>query len=378
MGRPARGAATLPGARLTAPIAQLARQRQPEPEPREPGGDKRSEQRGEQGLEQEVGHEERRGRQTHREEDDAGDRGTGGRLDDPLLVAVTEANPVVRRWEDEETDGRQAGHECNEEDDLLELVNPLEPALERHRQEEGEQNLHARQGDPQLLEQLLELSVDVVLPLVRHPPEHTAGLHPQPLLETNVDPQPLRQFEQWFAAAREAGIGVPEAVALATATADGRPSARMVLLKGFGADGFVFYTSYESRKARELTDNPHAALLFHWDVLGRQVRIEGPVDRVSRAESESYFATRPRGSQIGAWASRQSERIADRHELEAEARRVAERFEGSDVPPPSRWGGYRLAPDSYEFWQHRDDRLHDRLRYLPNGAGGWSLARLGP
>jgi pyridoxamine 5'-phosphate oxidase len=203
-------------------------------------------------------------------------------------------------------------------------------------------------------------------------------LQAQPLLEPDLDPQPLRQFERWFAAAREAGIRVPEAVALATATAGGRPSARMVLLKGFGADGFVFYTSYESRKAHELTENPRAALLFHWDVLGRQVRIEGPVNRVSRAESESYFGTRPRGSQIGAWASPQSKPIAGRNELEAEARRVAERFAGVEVPAPPRWGGYRLTPESYEFWQHRDDRLHDRLRYLPDGTGGWSVSRLGP
>lgn len=203
-------------------------------------------------------------------------------------------------------------------------------------------------------------------------------MHAQPLLEADVDQQPLRQFERWFEDARGAGIRVPEAVALATATADGLPSARMVLMKGFDAGGFVFYSGYGSRKARELAANPRAALLFHWDALGRQVRVEGPVAPVSRAESEAYFAIRPRGSQISAWASAQSEPVASRDELEAAAGRIAERFEGAEIPLPSSWGGYRLAPAWFEFWQHRDDRLHDRLAYEPDGRGGWTLTRLAP
>jgi pyridoxamine 5'-phosphate oxidase len=200
----------------------------------------------------------------------------------------------------------------------------------------------------------------------------------RPLLETDVDPDPHRQFEHWFADAAAAGIRAPEAVALATASADGAPSVRMVLVKGFDEGRFVFYTSYASRKGRELADNPRAALLFSWDVLGRQARIEGPVARLEPAESEAYFRTRPRGSQIGAWAAVQSEPIASRVELEAAAARIAARFEGRDVPLPPAWGGYRLTAESYELWQHRDDRLHDRLRYLPDGAGAWTLERLGP
>jgi pyridoxamine 5'-phosphate oxidase len=200
----------------------------------------------------------------------------------------------------------------------------------------------------------------------------------RPLLEDDVDPDPLRQLERWFAEAGAAGIRAPEAVALATAGRNGAPSVRMVLVKGFDAGAFVFYTGYASRKGRELAENPRAALLFHWDVFGRQVRIEGPVARTSPAESEAYFRTRPRGSQIGAWASAQSEPIASRPELEAAARRIAARFEGRDVPLPPAWGGYRLTAESYEFWQHREDRLHDRLQYLPDGAGGWTITRLGP
>jgi pyridoxamine 5'-phosphate oxidase len=203
-------------------------------------------------------------------------------------------------------------------------------------------------------------------------------VHAQPLLEADLDPEPLRQFERWYEEARGAGIRVPEAVALATATADGIPSARMVLMKGFDAGGFVFYTGYGSRKARELADNPRAALLFHWDALGRQVRVEGPVAKVLRAESEAYFATRPRGSQVSAWASAQSEPVASRDELEAAARRIEERFDGEAIPLPASWGGYRLAPERFEFWQHRDDRLHDRLCYEPDGTGSWTLRRLAP
>jgi pyridoxamine 5'-phosphate oxidase len=180
-------------------------------------------------------------------------------------------------------------------------------------------------------------------------------------------PDPLRQFAAWY---EEAGRN--DAVALATATLDGAPSARMVLLKGFGADGFVFYTGYESRKGGELAENPRAALLFYWDGPGRQVRVEGRVDRVSAAENDAYWASRPLGSRLSAAASEQSAVVSSREELE---RRVAG-LKG-EPPRPERWGGYRLEPEAYELWQHRDDRLHDRFRYGRAGDG-WRIERLQP
>lgn len=193
----------------------------------------------------------------------------------------------------------------------------------------------------------------------------------EPLLESEVDRDPLRQFHAWFADAREAGIRVPAAMALATAGPGGAPSVRMVLLKDAGEAGFVFYSGYQSRKGRDLAANPRAALLFHWDPLGRQVRIDGSVARISPEASDAYFATRPPGARAAAWASRQSERIGSREELEEAARGVTERGR------PPHWGGYRLAPERYEFWQHRDDRLHDRLLYERDGAG-WRIVRLQP
>ena len=192
----------------------------------------------------------------------------------------------------------------------------------------------------------------------------------------DLDPDPLRQFERWFAAARDAGLPAPEAMALATATPDGRPSARMVLLKSADELGFAFHTNYESRKGSELAANPHAALLFHWQPLGQQVRVEGTVERVGAEESEAYFRTRPLGSRLAAWASPQSRTLADRAELERLYAEAAERF-GEDVPLPPNWGGLRLLPQAYEFWEHGDDRLHDRIRYERDGSG-WSLARLAP
>ena len=195
--------------------------------------------------------------------------------------------------------------------------------------------------------------------------------------EHDLDPDPLRQFERWFAEARAAGDAVPEAMALATATADGRPSARMVLLKQADERGFSFHTNYESRKSAELDENPRAALLFHWRPLGRQARIEGSVERVSEAESEAYFRTRPHGSRIAAWASPQSRPLADRAELEQLFAAAAERHAGEDVPLPPHWGGFRVVPDAYEFWEHGDDRLHDRVRY-ERDAGGWTRTRLAP
>ncbi|HUH16199.1 MAG TPA: pyridoxamine 5'-phosphate oxidase [Gaiellaceae bacterium] len=193
----------------------------------------------------------------------------------------------------------------------------------------------------------------------------------------DLDPDPLRQFERWFAEAREAGLPVPEAMTLATSTPGGRPSARTVLLKAADERGFGFHTNYESRKGDELTANPWAALLFWWQPLGRQVRVEGAVERVPDAESESYFHTRPLGSRVAAWASPQSRPLADRSELDRLYADALARFPGEDVPRPPHWGGLRLVPDAYEFWQHGDDRLHDRVRYERDSAG-WSRTRLAP
>jgi pyridoxamine 5'-phosphate oxidase len=198
----------------------------------------------------------------------------------------------------------------------------------------------------------------------------------RPLLETEAHPDPLRQFRDWFADAGEAGIRAPEAMALATATADGRPSVRTVLMKGCDERGFVFFTGYESRKGDELEENPRAALLFYWDPLGRQVRIEGPVERVADADSDAYFASRPRGAQISASVSPQSRVVGSRAELEALAGELEAREQ--EIPRPSAWGGYRLTPETYEFWQHRSNRLHDRLRYRREDSGSWIVERLAP
>lgn len=194
--------------------------------------------------------------------------------------------------------------------------------------------------------------------------------------ERDLDADPLRQFERWFEEAREGGVTVPEAMALATATPDAKPSARMVLLKGADKRGFVFYTGYESRKGGELAANPHAALLFHWQP-GRQVRVEGGVAPVAADESDAYFGTRPHGSRLAAWASPQSRALADRAELDRLYDEATERFAAGDVPRPPHWGGFRLVPEAYEFWQHADDRLHDRVRYERAG-NGWTRVRLGP
>jgi pyridoxamine 5'-phosphate oxidase len=200
--------------------------------------------------------------------------------------------------------------------------------------------------------------------------------HAQPFLERDAHPDPLEQFRRWYAEAA-AAVRAPEAVAIATAGSEGAPSVRMVLLKRFDVDGFVFHTNYGSRKGRELTANPRAALLAYWDPLGRQVRVEGPVERAARAESEAYFRTRPRGAQLGAHASRQSSVVASRGELEARMTALEREFEGREVPLPDDWGGFRLRPDVYEFWQHRENRLHDRLRYRRED-GGWTIERLAP
>ena len=195
------------------------------------------------------------------------------------------------------------------------------------------------------------------------------------LRRRDLDADPLAQFRRWFDDAR-AVVPMPEAVALATATLDGAPSARMVLLKRWDENGLVFHTNYESRKGRELEANPRAALLVYWHDVGRQVRAEGGVTRVTPEESEAYFRTRPLGGQLGAWASRQSTVLSGRDELDAALDRA--RAEFGDAPPvPPHWGGYRLSPETWEFWQHRDDRLHDRFRYRRD-AGGWTIERLAP
>ena len=198
------------------------------------------------------------------------------------------------------------------------------------------------------------------------------------LSEVDVDADPLRQFETWLKQAVAANLPEPNAMTLATATPDGQPSARMVLLKGFDATGFTFFTNYEGRKGRELTANPRAALLFFWPQLQRQVRIEGTVQRVSQAESDAYFRSRPLGSRLGAWASAQSEVISGRAVLEERVREIIQRFPDGEVPCPPNWGGYRVYPLTIEFWQGRPDRLHDRLRYQRVQPAGWHIERLSP
>jgi pyridoxamine 5'-phosphate oxidase len=193
------------------------------------------------------------------------------------------------------------------------------------------------------------------------------------LRRADVAADPLDQFRRWLADAEVAGIRAPNAMALAT----GGPSVRMVLLKDADERGFVFFTGYVSRKAAELEASPRAALLFYWDPLGRQVRVEGGVERVSGAESDAYFATRPRGAQLAASASRQSSVLAGREELDDRLAELAREHEGRDVPRPEHWGGFRVVPETYEFWQHRDDRLHDRLRYRREGED-WVIERLSP
>ncbi len=188
---------------------------------------------------------------------------------------------------------------------------------------------------------------------------------------------PIEQFKEWLAEARESGMLLPESMTLATSSADGAPSARMVLLKGVDDGGFVFYTNLGSRKSRELTTNPRAALCFHWAVLQRQVRVEGTVAPLSPSTAAAYFRTRPRASRVAAWASRQSEPLADRSELERRYREFEKKFEGTDVPLPEFWGGFRLAPALIEFWQGRPDRMHDRLLFKRE-TDRWTAERLYP
>ncbi|MBI2619490.1 MAG: pyridoxamine 5'-phosphate oxidase [Ignavibacteriales bacterium] len=197
------------------------------------------------------------------------------------------------------------------------------------------------------------------------------------LRKHHLHADPTEQLRQWLENARARGITDPSAMVLATCSPEGRPSARVVLLKSLDESGIVFYTNYESRKAKDLERNPTAALLFFWQSLGRQVRIEGTVTRTNPEETAEYFRTRPLLSQISAWVSRQSEVVSDRETLEREFERAQKRFEGKEVPPPAYWGGYRLRPSMFEFWQGRENRLHDRLRYRREGDH-WIIDRLSP
>jgi pyridoxamine 5'-phosphate oxidase len=199
------------------------------------------------------------------------------------------------------------------------------------------------------------------------------------LRESDASPDPFKQFKDWYdEAIAQSNVTLPNAMTLATATADGEPCARVVLLKQYDSDGFVFYTNFKSRKGKELAGNPRACLLFYWGDLERQIRIEGRISKIDQTEAEEYFQTRPRGSQIGALASTQSEAIPSRESLEAKVAELELQFEGKQVPCPSYWGGYRVAPEVFEFWQGRPSRLHDRLMYTLKKDGSWKIERLAP
>jgi pyridoxamine 5'-phosphate oxidase len=198
------------------------------------------------------------------------------------------------------------------------------------------------------------------------------------LAEADANPNPIEQFRKWFDEALAANLHEPNAVTLATATLDGRPSARVVLLKGYDDRGFVFYTNYKARKSRELEENPRCTLVFYWGELERQVRIEGRAKRISGEESDAYYRSRPRGSRLGSWASVQSRTVEDRGILEKRLRELEAKYEGREIPRPPFWGGYRVEPGTIEFWQGRENRMHDRLLYSRLDSGGWRMERLQP
>lgn len=196
-------------------------------------------------------------------------------------------------------------------------------------------------------------------------------------ISVEVLDDPIAMFGQWFEQAKDSGIILPESMTVATATSAGRPSARVVLLKSFDHDGFVFFTNYNSRKGQELTQNPYAAIVFHWNILQRQVRIEGEIEKVSEQESLAYFRSRPRGSQIGAWASAQSEPIESREALAQRVKQLEAQYAGKEIPLPPFWGGFRVKPSLIELWQGRSDRLHDRYCFTPTKTG-WQRVLLSP
>lgn len=198
------------------------------------------------------------------------------------------------------------------------------------------------------------------------------------LSERSLDRDPFVQFRAWYRDAEAAGLRAPETMALATSTPEGKPSVRMVLLKGIADGGFIFFTNYDSRKGKQLRDNPIAAVVFHWRELERQVRIEGRVEKISSKESDAYFASRSRESQISARISPQSEVITDRRDLEQRVAEEGRRYAGRSIPRPGFWGGYRIIPDMFEFWQGREARLHDRFLYVRDSDGRWKISRLAP
>jgi pyridoxamine 5'-phosphate oxidase len=197
------------------------------------------------------------------------------------------------------------------------------------------------------------------------------------LSENSIDKNPFNQFSSWYNLALESNFIRPDAMTLATSSIHGMPSARIVLLKGFDENGFIFYTNFLSRKGKELTENPFASLVFYWDKIDKQVRIEGAVKKVSLKESEEYFRSRPPGSQLGALVSAQSSVLGSREEMESAYLELAKKYEGKEIPLPDNWGGFILKPNSFEFWQSRENRLHDRIRYSRT-VSGWKIERLAP